>query len=126
MIDLDRRELERALGRAVSSYALESIDPHLRIHSVTAGVYRVRAGDDSLVVKIVRHGVDATRDGLWQSGAEIDHRNYWKREWLAFDSGLLDALPGRLRAPRTLLTTQTHDAHIAMHLTGISDRCPLR
>ena len=43
------------------------------------------------------------------SGADPSHRNYWKREWLAFDSGLLDALPGRLRAPRTLLTTQPSD-----------------
>lgn len=107
-VELDQAELERAFGRAVSSYEIEAIDPHLRIHSVTGGVYRVRAGDDSLVVKIVRHGIDATPDQLWQSGADPAHRNYWKREWLGFDSGLLNALPGRIRAPRTALTTE-HD-----------------
>jgi hypothetical protein len=58
-----------------------------------------------LVVKVVRQGVDIDPGGLWVAGAEPDHRNYWKREWLAFASGLLDALPGELRAPRTYLTT---------------------
>jgi hypothetical protein len=105
---IDPAELERAFGRPVPAYEVEPIDPHLRIHSVTGGVFRVRAGDDTAVLKIVRHGVDGTPDGLWLSGAEPRHRNYWKREWLAFDAGLLGALPGRLRAPRTLLTTE-HD-----------------
>jgi len=105
-MDLPQEELDRAFGRAVTSYDVEAIDPHLRIHSVTGGVYRVRVDGDSLVVKIVRHGIDSTPDQLWQSGSDESHRNYWKREWLAFDSGLLDALPGQLRAPRTALTTQ--------------------
>ena len=103
---IDPADLERAFGRAVPSYSVEAIDPDLRIHSVTGGVYRVRAGDDSLVVKVVRHGAGSTPDQLWQAGAEESHRNYWKREWLAFDSGLLDSLPGLLRAPRAALTTQ--------------------
>ena len=70
LLGLDPADLSRAFGRAVSSYEIEPIDPHLRIHSVTGGVYRIRAGDDSLVVKIVRHGTDATPDLLWQSGPE--------------------------------------------------------
>lgn len=104
--NLDRDELERAFGRRVTSYDVEPIDPHLRIHSVTGGVYRVRADTDTLVVKVVRHGIDATPDELWQAGADVAHRNYWKREWLAFDSGLLANLPGELRAPRVALTTE--------------------
>jgi hypothetical protein len=106
VLDLADDDLRRAFGRAVSSYDVEPIDPHLRIHSVTGGVYRVRADDDSLVVKVVRHGTGATRDKLWGADADETARNYWKREWLAFDSGLLDGLPGRLRAPRTLRTTE--------------------
>jgi hypothetical protein len=105
-IEIDRGEVERAFGRAVPAYDVEPIDPDLRIHSVTGGVYRVRAGADSLVLKVVRHGVDEDPGGLWVAGADAAHRNYWKREWLAFDSGLLAGLPGRLRAPRTALTTQ--------------------
>lgn len=108
MIELAKEDLERAFGHVVTSYDVQPIDPHLRLHSVTGGVYRVRTRTESLVIKVVRHGVDATPDQLWQSGADESHRNYWKREWLAFGSGLLDSLPGQLRAPRTLLTTE-HD-----------------
>jgi hypothetical protein len=122
MIELDPRDLERALGRSASSYTVEAIDPHLRIHSVTAGVYRVRCDGDSLVIKIVRHGVDATPDGLWQSGADVGHRNYWKREWLAFGSGLLNALPGQLRAPRTLLTTETDNGDCWIWMEDVAGR----
>ena len=122
MIALPQGEVDRAFGRRVTSYDVEPIDPHLRIHSVTGGVYRVRAGDESLVIKIVRHGVDATPDQLWQSGAEMSHRNYWKREWLAFDSGLLETLPGRLKAPRALLTTERDDGDCWIWMQDVRGR----
>ena len=109
LLDVDPADLARALGRPVSSYTAEPIDPHLRLHSITGGVFRVRADDGATcVVKVVQHRADDT-NALWTGGAEVAHRNYWKREWLAFDSGLLEAMPGRLRAPRTLLTTQRGD-----------------
>jgi hypothetical protein len=122
VIEFERDDLDRAFGRPVTSYDVEAIDPELRIHSVTGGVYRVRAGNESLVLKIVRHGVDATPDMLWMSGAEESHRNYWKREWLAFDSGLLDSLPGRLRAPRTALTTQPGDTECWIWMEDVQGR----
>jgi hypothetical protein len=105
-VDIDRGELSRAVGHEVTTYTVEDIDPELRIHSVTGGVFRVRGEGFSLVIKIVKHGIDGDPDGLWVAGAEPSHRNYWKREWLAYGSGLLDALPGELRAPRTLLCTE--------------------
>jgi hypothetical protein len=122
MIELPEDELVGAFGRSVSSYDVEAIDPELRIHSVTGGVYRVRAGDQSRVLKIVRHGVDSTPDQLWQSGADESHRNYWKREWLAFDSGLLDSLPGQLRAPGTALTTQHSDGECWIWMEDVRGR----
>jgi hypothetical protein len=122
MLDLDPADLSRAVGRPVATYDVEAIDPHLRIHSVTGGVYRVSGDGFSLVIKVVRHGVDATPDGLWGSGADPGHRNYWKREWLAFDSGLLTSLPGRLRAPRCLLTTQHDDAECWVWMEDVRGR----
>ena len=122
MIELPDEEVARAFGRPVSSYEIEAIDPQLRIHSVTGGVYRVRAGDDSLVIKVVRHGTGSTPDQLWQSGSEESHRNYWKREWLAFDSGLLDALPGQLRAPRTALTTERDNGECWIWMEDVTGR----
>ena len=115
-------DLRRVFGRDVASYEIEPIDPHLRIHSVTGGVYRVRVEEDSCVIKVVRHGEDTTADGLWQSGADVGHRNYWKREWLAFDSGLLDSLPGQLRAPRALLTTEYDDTTCWIWMEDIGGR----
>jgi hypothetical protein len=123
---IDLGDLARALGRQVSSYDVEPIDPHLRFHSVTGGVHRVRAGDDTLVVKIVRHGVDDDPGDLWVAGDEASHRNYWKREWLAFDSGLLGHLPGRLRAPRTLLTTQPDDTECWIWMEDVRGRTGAR
>jgi hypothetical protein len=108
-VDVDLAELSRAVGREVTSYVVEPIEPELRLHSVTGGVYRVRGDDFSVVIKIIRDGEDTDSTAMWVSGSTPSHRNYWKREWLAYSSGLLDMLPGELRAPRTLLTTQPAD-----------------
>jgi aminoglycoside phosphotransferase (APT) family kinase protein len=108
-VELASADLEAAFGRPVPSYTVTAIDPQLRLHSVTGGVWRVRAGGDSLVVKVVRHGGDDGPDGLWVAGDSPEHRNYWKREWLAYAAGMLDTLPGGLRAPRTALTTEPSD-----------------
>jgi hypothetical protein len=105
-MQLDPAQLSRAVGRPVERYTVTPIEPDLRLHSVTGGVHRVSGDGFSLVVKVVRNGGDAASGGLWVSGEAPSHRNYWKREWLAYASGLLDALPGELRAPRTYLTTE--------------------
>jgi hypothetical protein len=121
-LDLDPDELAGAFGREVSSYDVEPIDPHLRIHSVTGGVYRVRAGEQTAVLKVVRHATHATADGLWGADADVGGRNYWKREWLAFDSGLLAGLAGGLRAPRTLLTTEPSPDECWIWLEDVAGR----
>lgn len=121
-MDFDVDEIERALRQPVSSYEVEPIDPHLRIHSVTGGVFRVRTDVGSCVVKVVRRGVDADPGGLWVSGAEPTHRNYWKREWLAFHLGPLGDLPGRLRAPEALLTTQVADDECRIWMAEVHGR----
>jgi Phosphotransferase enzyme family len=103
-IDLD--QLSQAAGHEVTTFTVEEIEPELRLHSVTAGVSRVRGDDFSLVIKVIQNLVDPDPLAIWTAGAEPEHRNYWKREWLAYSTGLLDTLPGELRAPRTIMTTQ--------------------
>jgi hypothetical protein len=120
--DVDVADLSRAVGRPVTSYDVEAINPHLRFHSVTGGVYRITTGSSSLVVKVVRRGDDGDSGELWVSGADPSHRNYWKREWLAFDSGVLVSLPGRLRAPRCLLTTQPRDGECWIWMEDVRGR----
>jgi hypothetical protein len=56
------------------------------------------------------------------AGAEPSHRNYWKREWLAFSSGMLDTLPGELRAPRTLLATEPSEDECWIWMEDVEGR----
>ena len=121
-MNVDHAAVERAFGRPVSSYDVEPIDPELRIHSVTGGLFRVRADAETLVLKIVRRGVDEDPGGLWVSGADPSHRNYWKREWLAFDSGLLDSLPGRLGAPRRVWTEELAEDECWIWMSDVRGR----
>lgn len=106
------------------TFAAEPIDADLRIHSVTGGVLRVRGTADgeafSLVVKQTRLGHDADPGALWVSGTDEEHRGYWKREWLAYASGLLGSLPGRLRAPHLLLATEPAEHEAWMWLEDVS------
>ncbi|MEO6715416.1 MAG: hypothetical protein ABIM89_18600, partial [Mycobacteriales bacterium] len=116
--DLDPVDVRRAvtalLDRDPGEVPWETADvEHHLAHSTTAWLTRLRgqASDGtawSLIVKATVRGV-ATGDNLWTSSPDPTHRNYWKREYLAFDSGLLGSLPGRLRAPRCLLTTSPSD-----------------
>ena len=121
-MNIDRTEVERAFGRAVASYDVQPLDPHLRIHSVTGGVFRVRTDVGSCVLKIVRRTSDATPDGLWGGDEDVSGRNYWKREWLAFATGLLDQLPGLLRGPRTLLATEPSDDECWIWMEAVEGR----
>jgi hypothetical protein len=121
-VNIDRADVGRAFGHAGSSYDVEPVDPHLRIHSVTGGLFRVRADGESLILKVVRRGVDADPGALWVSGEDPSHRNYWKREWLAFDTGLLDRLPGRLRAPQVVLTTQPAEDECWIWMSDVRGR----
>lgn len=113
------------LGRPVLELSFDAapIDPDLRIHSVTRGLLRVRGSADgeafSLVVKQTRLGHDADPGALWVSGTDEAHRNYWKREWLAYASGLLGGLPGRLRAPRLLAATEPAEHEAWMWLEDV-------
>jgi hypothetical protein len=119
---LDGADLERAFGHPVDAVTVEPLDPERRLHSITGGVFRVRAGDESLVVKVLRRSDEFTADGLWGGADDVDHRNYWKREWLAFDSGLLDSLPGELRAPYCRLTSQPDDDECWIWMEDLAGR----
>jgi hypothetical protein len=120
--DIDGDALDRIVGRRVTSYLVTPIDPQLRLHSVTGGVFRVHGDGFSLVAKVVRRGLDEDPGALWVAGGEPSHRNYWKREWIAFDSGLLSSLPGRLRAPRLLLTTEPAEDECWIWMEDIAGR----
>lgn len=130
LLDTDdvRAAVSALLGRPVGDVSFDAVavDPQLRIHSVTGGVVRVFGHADgepfTLIVKKTRHGTDADPGALWVSGEQQEHRNYWKREWLAYTSGVLGNLPGRLRAPRLLHATEPADGEAWLWLENIDGR----
>jgi hypothetical protein len=93
--------------------------------AATAGVYRVSGTandrdirrDWALVLKIIRPAAAA-----WNPAArEIDHPIYWKREALAYQSGMLDDLPGGIAAPRCLALEERADESCWLWLEQVED-----
>lgn len=82
--------------------------------AATAGVWRVRTADDSAILKLVRH--DPGGHERWPSSEDESSPYYWRREPLAYRSGLLDSLGEDLRAPRCRLCAERADGSVALWL----------
>ena len=82
----------------------------------TGGVWRVRAGRESAVLKLVRPNPDG--HPRWPAGEGEDHPYYWRREPEAYESGLLSRL-GDLRAPRLLALVNRPDGSVALWLEDV-------
>jgi hypothetical protein len=92
---------------------------------MTGGVYRVMGNaqdqskevDWSLVLKVVScpHGEGAAMF------KDVTHPLYWKREVLAFQSGLLDHLAGGLEAPRCFSIDEQPDGSYWLWLEDVRD-----
>jgi hypothetical protein len=87
------------------------------VASASRGIWRVRIADRSAVLKLVAHSDGGSVN--WRSGADPSHWYYWRREVLAYDSGLLGSLPGRLRAPRCYAATARDDGSVALWLEDL-------
>jgi Phosphotransferase enzyme family len=84
------------------------------VASATAGIWRVSGPQWSVVLKIVHHGRQGHPN--WQSGGEPEHWYYWKREVLAYRSGLLASFVGGLRPPQCLGIYERSDGTVALWL----------
>jgi hypothetical protein len=83
----------------------------------TVGVWRVTAGGDSAVVKVVRQ-VDAP-GSRWPAARAQEHPYYWRREPLVYGSGLLSRLAGGLRAPGCRAIVERPDGSVALWLEDV-------
>ena len=123
---LDARMLATPVRCAVRSETVEIVawrSHPLRGGSETPeGLYRVTGtGRDqgatvpwSIVLKIVQPSGDY---------AEATHSYYWKREVLAYQSGVLEDLPGGMAAPRCLGIVDAPPAGTWLWLEDIADEC---
>ncbi len=94
--------------------------------AATAGVYRVSGTADdrgalvqwAIMLKVIRPAAAA-----WNPAARaIDHPIDWKREALAYESGLLADLPGGIVAPRCFAIEERADESCWLWLEEVGDR----
>lgn len=87
--------------------------------SATAGLWRIEAknGSWSMVLKLVHHSERGHEN--WLSSADPGDPMYWRREPLAYESGLLDSFAGGLRAPRCLHSAERTDGSVALWLEDL-------
>jgi Phosphotransferase enzyme family len=87
------------------------------VASASAGIWRVRRDDRSAILKVIAHAEGGHEN--WRSGEEPAHWYYWRREVLAYETGLLESLPGKLRAPTCLLVAPRTDGSVALWLEDL-------
>ena len=119
----------RLLGRPATpplSWSARSIGRPNALHAVTESVYRVAGcvGVEgatqpfSLVVKVLRSPCDAPDA---REARAPSHWNYWRREPHVYASGILDALPPGLRAPRSLAVEEPDPDTLRLWLEDVPD-----
>ncbi|CAM5514345.1 aminoglycoside phosphotransferase [Streptomyces aurantiogriseus] len=114
-LDVEAREVFGAAGagRAV-------VEPlvHNPKNGVTAGVWRVRAGERSAVLKVLTRTKKA--EGRWAASDEPRHWNHWRREAHVYESGLARLWqPYGIRAPRLLACVERPDGDVALWLEDV-------
>jgi hypothetical protein len=123
-------EARRVLGPAAGAAGALAVEPlaHHVVASATTGLWRVRLrtggaaageGAASRIVKVLAPGRDSGHEH-WRSGEAEDHWYYWRREALAYGSGLLADLPGGLSAPTCHLAAERADGSIALWLDDLA------
>lgn len=92
------------------------------VASATVGLFRVSGDRWSVVLKLV--GLDREGHPNWRAGEQPDHWYYWRREPLAYQSGLLASFTGGLRAPRCYIVAERPDGSVALWLEDLQALTP--
>ena len=96
--ELPDAELQSVFGASQIDRARVAIERvYEPVASASSGIWRVTLGSRTAILKLVAHSADGHPN--WRSGEDPTHWYYWRREVLAYESGLLAALTGGLRAP---------------------------
>ena len=90
--------------------------------AATAGIWHVSAGSDSAVLKLVAQR--AAPLSRWPASDDPLHPYYWRREPLAYTSGLLDRIRGGLRAPVCRAAFERRDGSVALWLEHVPPAAP--
>jgi hypothetical protein len=121
---------ELPLGELRAVFGIDAADPD-RVHvtrvyepvaSASAGIWRVTidardASRTSAILKVVGHSGDGHPN--WRSGTDPTHWYYWRREVLAYETGLLESFAGEFRAPACYLVGPRNDGRVALWLEDV-------
>ncbi len=101
----------------------EPADPAFnRANPVTDVVERVPYGGGTAVRKVVRPDGEVVV-GHWVTSDDPDHWNHWRREDLAYATGLVDAFaPEGIRGPRLLDRVERPDGAVELWLEDVAGR----
>src|SRR5437870_1854136 len=88
------------------------------VPAATAGVWLVRAGDDSAVLKLVHE--DSAGHERWPAAPDPEHPYYWRREPCVYESRLIERVPA-VRAPRLRGLFERRDGSVALWLEALRE-----
>jgi hypothetical protein len=123
-VDAERAELTQVVelltGSELGDWQRDEL--HQAVASATLGIWRVHGEQThgrqwSVILKLVGHGHDG--HPLWVPGDDPDHWYYWRREPLAYQSGLVSSFSAGLRAPATYLIASRSNRCVALWLEDL-------
>jgi hypothetical protein len=89
------------------------------VPAATAGVWSVRTGSDTAVLKLVHHDPEGSRS--WPSDTDPSHPYYWRREPYVYESKLVERLPGGVRRPKCRGLFERADGSVALWLEALPE-----
>lgn len=106
-----------AVGPVVAAEPLR----HNAKNDATAGIWRIRGTRGSAVLKVARPPAGPT-GGYWPTSDEPTHWNHWRREALAYRSGLAGSAyaAGGIAAPDLLASADRSDGAVELWLADVT------
>lgn len=119
-LDVPAEEVRAVFGE-VGPSGLDAESIHEPIVGGTLGVWRVRAGARTAVLKLL--GVRDSGHPNWRAGVDESDWMYWRREACAYESGLFAELADGLRAPDCYHVATRADGSVALWLEDLRGHC---
>ena len=94
---------------------------HNPLNAATGGIWRVRRDDGTAILKILWPGGTVNGRADWATSDDPGHWNYWRREGLAYRTGLCAAAfaAGGIRPPVLLDAVDRYDGSVALWLEDV-------